>query len=283
MLTKSKKIGLALGGGGARGCAHIGVIKALQEAGIPIDYVAGTSIGSIVGAALASGDIKKFEDYLMGIKWNDVVKYFDPSVPHRGLFKGKSACKLLEQLLTHNDFKDLKIPFTAVATNLETSEEVRLNKGNVVDALRASISLPGIFVPFKRGNEYLVDGGVVNPMPVNVVRDMGADIVIGVDLNYEFIQEKLKSKRKKQLAKNKIHEWLTPERPNIIDVIESSVFIMQSQITEKNVAIYKPDILIHPVLGSAGLFDFHIAKRMIKEGYEQMKKQIPKVRKLLKS
>jgi NTE family protein len=276
-----KKIGLALGGGGARGCAHLGVIKALQEAGITIDYVAGTSIGAIMGAGLASGDLKQFEDYLDKVTWKDIVQYFDPALPRRGLFKGKNACKLLEKLISHHDFKDLKIPFIAVATDLETSKEVRLHTGNVIQAIRASIAIPGIFEPCKMNDQYLVDGGVVNPMPVNVVRDMGADIVIGVDLNYEFIQEKLHSKRKKQLAKSKVYEWLTPERPNIFDVIENSIFIMQSQITEKNIALYKPDVLIRPVLGSASLFDFYEAKKMIDEGYRQMKKELPKLKKLL--
>jgi NTE family protein len=278
-----KKIGLALGGGGARGCAHIGVIKALQEAGIPISFVAGTSIGAIMGAGLASGDLKIFEDYLNKVTWKDIVQYFDPVLPNRGLFKGKNACKLLEKLLSHHDFKDLNIPFIAVATDLETSKEVRLNKGNVIQAIRASIALPGIFEPCKLNDRYLVDGGVVNPMPVNVVRDMGADIVIGVDLNYEFIQEKLRSKRKKQLAKSKVYEWLTPERPNIFDVIENSIFIMQSQITEKNITLFRPDILIRPVLGSASLFDFYEAKKMIAEGYEKMKKELPKLKKLLEA
>lgn len=276
-----KKIGLALGGGGARGCAHIGVIKALQEAGITIDFVAGTSIGAIMGAGLASGDMKGFEEYLNAVSWKDIVQYFDPTLPHRGLFKGNKAIALLEKLLTHHDFEDLRIPFIAVATDLETSKEVRLHSGNVIQAIRASIAIPGIFEPCKIDDQYLVDGGVVNPMPVNVVRDMGADIVIGVDLNYEFIQEKLHSKRKKQLAKSKVYEWLTPERPNIFDVIESSIFIMQSQITEKNIALYKPDILIRPVLGSASLFDFYEAKKMIDEGYRQMKKELPKLEKLL--
>jgi NTE family protein len=282
-MAKAKKIGLALGGGGARGCAHIGVIKALNEAGIEVNCVAGTSIGSIVGAALASGDIELFEDYLKQLKWNDVVRFFDPTIPYQGLFKGDQASKLIGRLLTHHRFEDLKIPFTAVATNLETSEEVRINEGSILEAIRASIALPGIFIPSKHKGRYLVDGGVVNPMPINVVGDMGAEIVIGIDLNYEFIKEKLGSKSKKQLAKSRIHEWLTPERPNIIDVIESSVFIMQSQITEKNLETCQPDILIRPVLGSAGVFDFHKAKGMIQIGYECMQKELPKLLQLLKN
>ena len=227
------KLGLALGGGGARGCAHVGVIKALTLAGIPVDYIAGSSIGSVVGGVFASGDMEEFENYLLQISWMDVVKHFDPGVPYQGLFRGHKVVKLLDKLITHKKFSELNIPLTVVATDLETGEAVHINRGKVIDAIRASIAIPGIFTPFKKGDQFLIDGGVVNPMPVDVVRHMGADVVIGVDLNHEYIKEKLRSKKKRQMARNNIIEWLTPERPNIIDVIESSVFMMQNQITEK--------------------------------------------------
>lgn len=276
-----KKLGLALGGGGARGCSHIGIIKSLTSAGIKIDYLAGTSIGSVVGAALASGDIDRFEEYLLEVKWTDVVKYFDPGVPYRGLFKGNKLVKLLKELISRKKFTQLNQPLMVVATNLETGEEVRIDRGNVVDALRASIAIPGIFTPFKKGRQYLIDGGVVNPMPVDVVQNMGADVVIAVDLSYEFIKEKLKYKKRKELSKNPILDWLTPERPNIIDVIENAVFMMQLQITEKNIALNRPDILIRPALGSARIFDFHKAKGMIEKGFELMEKELPKLKRLL--
>jgi len=276
-----KKLGLALGGGGARGCAHIGIIKSLTSAGIKIEYMAGTSIGSVVGAAHASGDIDRFEEYLLEVKWTDVVKYFDPGVPHRGLFKGNKLVKLLSELISRKKFTQLNHPLVVVATNLETGEEVRIDRGNVIDALRASIAIPGIFTPFKKGRQYLIDGGVVNPMPVDVVRSMGADVVIAVDLSYEFIKEKLKYKKRKELSKNPILDWLTPERPNIIDVIENAVFMMQLQITEKNIALNRPDILIRPALGSARIFDFHKAKGMIEKGFELMEKELPELKRLL--
>jgi NTE family protein len=276
-----KKLGLALGGGGARGCAHVGVIKALKMADIRIDFISGSSIGSIVGAVCASGDIDEFENYLLKINWKDVVKHFDPGVPHQGLFKGNKVVKLLERIITHKKFSELSIPLTVVATNLETGQAVHINRGNVIDAIRASIAIPGIFTPFKKGSRFLIDGGVVNPMPVDVVRCMGADVVIGVDLNHEYIKEKLESRKKKKMARNNIIEWLTPERPNIIDVIESSVFMMQNQITAKNVELNPPDILIRPALGSANIFDFHKSRSMIKVGFKKMKKEIPKLKKLL--
>lgn len=276
-----KKLGLALGGGGARGCAHVGVIKALTEAEISIDCIAGSSIGSVVGGVFASGDMEEFERYLLEISWKDVVRHFDPGVPNRGLFKGNKVVKLLEKIITHQKFSELSIPLAVVATNLETGRAVHIKRGNVIDAIRASIAIPGIFTPFKKGSRFLIDGGVVNPMPVDVVREMGADVVIGVDLNHQYIKEKMRSKKKKQMAKNNIIEWLTPERPNIIDVIESSVFMMQNQITEKNVSMNPPDIMIRPILASANIFDFHRARSMIKVGHRKMEKEIPKLKKLL--
>jgi NTE family protein len=278
-----KTIGLALGGGGARGCAHVGVIKSLLSAGLRIQFVAGTSIGSVVGGIFASGDLESFEKYLLDVKWTDVVKHFDPGVPYRGLFKGNKVVKLLNRLITHKQFKDLAIPFTAVATNLETGEEVRLNQGKVIDAIRASIAIPGIFTPFKKGHRFLIDGGVVNPVPVDVVRQMGADVVVAVDLNHEFIKEKLRSRKRKHLEKNNIVEWLTPDRPNIIDIIENSIFMMQNEITEKKMKSNKPDILVRPELNSARIFDFHKAGNLIGEGFACMNQFLPELKQLLGS
>lgn len=281
MKKRNKKIGLALGGGGARGCAHVGVIKALEEAGIPIDYIAGTSIGSFIGGIYVAGDIKELEEYLLRIKWKDVVGHFDPVVPKKGFFKGEKICKLIEKLLKHKTFRTNKIPFKAVATDLFTGKEVILKTGSITQAIRSSIAIPGIFTPTKKGGSYLIDGGVANPVPVNVARNMGADIVIAVDLNHNFIKEKMAAKRSYGRSKNKLYKWLTPTHPNIIDVIESSVYMMQDKLTEKNLLIHKPDFLIRPHLGSASVFDFHKAKRLIEEGYTRTRLQIPKIKKEL--
>lgn len=281
MIKKSKKVGLALGGGGARGCAHVGVIKALIEAGIPIDYIAGTSIGAFVGGVFAAGDIDKLEKYLLKVRWKDVVKYMDPVLPKQGLFGGEKVRILADKMLINHTFDDTKIPFTAVATDLETGKEVHLKTGKISEAIRASIAIPGIFTPFKKDGKYLLDGGLVNPVPVNVVRKMGADMVIAVDLNHHFFKEQLRSKESIKNSKNKISEWFTPDWPNIIDVIAGSVFMMEDQLAEKNFVIDAPDILIRPKLEFARIFDFHHAKKLIDEGYRITKKQIPDIKKLL--
>ncbi len=283
MSKKRKKIGLALGGGGARGCAHIGVIKALQEAGISIDCVAGTSIGSFIGGVFAAGDFEKLERILLETKWKDVVKHFDPVIPKKGFFEGKKFVKLISQIIPNPNFKDSRIPYAAIATDLLSGEEVVIKSGNIVKAIRASVAIPVIVTPAKIGNRHLIDGGVVNPLPVDVVQKMGADIIIAVDLNRKFVTEKKKAKSQKSKKiplQGKIANWITPY-PNIIDVVENSIFLMQDQLTQKNLLNHKPDFLIQPNLGSAGVFDFHKAKRMIDEGYQQTQKIIPKLKKLL--
>jgi len=265
-----------LGGGGARGCAHIGVINALQEAGIPISCIAGTSIGAAIGGIYAKGKLDELKSVLIKTRWQDVVKHFDPVIPKQGLFDGKNIIKLLKIILPNPYFKNIQIPFTVVATDLLTGKEIHIKDGNIVKAIRASVAIPGIITPYKLNNKYLIDGGVTNPLPANVVKNMGADIIIAVDLNHSFIKEKRYSGH--SIKNNKLVQWLTPKHPNIIDVIESSLFMMQDQLTQKNLLICKPDFLIQPDLGTTGIFDFHEAKKLIKEGYDQTKKIIKLVK-----
>jgi len=188
LLTEYKKrglkIGLALGSGSARGLAHVGVIMALEAYNIPIDIIAGTSIGSVIGSLYASGaTIEQLEEVALSIKKSKTLFLIDPVFPHSGLISGDRIEKMLNQFgIKDKTFDDLKIPFAAVATDVESEAEVILNQGKVIDAVRASISIPGIFTPVKYQDYYLVDGGVVDPVPVDVVKMMGADIIIAVNL-----------------------------------------------------------------------------------------------------
>lgn len=277
-----KKIGLALGGGGARGCAHIGVIRALEEAGIKVDYVAGTSIGALVGGVYASGGLDELERYLRKIKWKDVLQQFDPVLMKNGMFEGKKVIKLLNQMLGKKTFKSCEIPFIAVATDLVTGREVHLNSGRLDSAIRASISLPAVFTTVKKDTLELMDGGLVNPLPVDVVREMGADIVIAIDLNHQYIRERQSKKMARRSNRLGVKKLIKPRYPNMIDVIEGSVFLMQDQITQSNLQLSPPDILLNLELGSTSLFDFHKSKDLIKSGYEQMKDEINKIQKLPK-
>ncbi len=292
MVKKQKRVGLALGGGSARGWAHVGVIKALTEAGIPIHCIAGTSIGSLVGGFYASGSLDNLERFAKEMKWNTVLRYLDVKIPRQGLLEGKKILKFLRETLKIKRVENLSIPYCAVATDLVTGEEIRIRKGNLVEAIRASISIPGLFDPIKKQGRWLVDGGLVNPVPVNAVRAMGADIVIAVDLNHEFAQNghRLHQHRKTKRGKDDISwveemkkhakdasgslvsrfkEYTMGDGPAIFDSIGWSVNIMQDQITQKNMLTEKPDFLIRPKLGSIRAFDFHLAKPMIEEGYRK--------------
>ncbi len=192
---KQQKIGLALGSGGARGLAHIGVIKVLEENNIPIDFIAGSSIGALIGAHYALyKDIKKTEELAMKADWHISLKLFDP-VLKGGLIAGKKIEILFKEWFKNKKFNDLQIPFTAVATDLLTGQEVDINSGNLTRAIRASISVPVIFQPVKYGHKILADGGLSNPLPDNIVRHMGANIVIAVNLDTEYFEDGFNGKR----------------------------------------------------------------------------------------
>lgn len=177
------RVGLALGSGGARGWAHIGAIRALQEANIPVQCVAGTSIGAFVGALYAADALDELEDFALDLDWKMVVSLLDVVFPTRGLLDGEKVYDLLTENLLDLCIENSTIPFCCVATDLTQGREVRLTEGCMVDAVRASISIPGVFTPVKIDDRFLVDGGLVNPVPVNAVRDMGADIAIAINLN----------------------------------------------------------------------------------------------------
>ena len=185
-----KKIGLALGSGSARGWAHIGVIRALAEAGIRIDCVAGTSIGALVAAVYASGNIDSLEEVVLQIDWKQIAYSLDVVFPKSGLIDGKKVAAFIRSQVKQINIEDLPLPFRAVSTDLATGSEVVIKQGDIIEAVRASISVPGIFTPVKKGGTILVDGGLVNPVPVSVVREMGADFVIAVDLNHDIVAKK---------------------------------------------------------------------------------------------
>ncbi len=186
-MRKEKKVGLALGSGSARGCAHIGVIKALEEAGVRVDCVAGTSIGALVGAIYALGDLDALEAFFLALDKRKFFSYFDFVLPRQGLLDGERLYEVISARVAHTQLEAARMPFCAVACDLMTGEQVLLRSGDVVEAVRASISLPGILTPVRVDGTYLVDGGLVNPVPVDVVREMGADVVIAVDLNHDLL------------------------------------------------------------------------------------------------
>ncbi|MFC1527355.1 patatin-like phospholipase family protein [Candidatus Neomarinimicrobiota bacterium] len=305
---KNIKVGLALGSGSARGWAHIGAIEAIEEAGIPIHYVAGTSIGAFVGAVYATGDLDSLKQFALQMDWKKVLSYFDVVFPRSGLMDGKKVHELFSIHTKARTFDDFKIPVKIIATDLNTGEKVIIDSGNIIESIRASVSVPGVFTPVNLNNKWLVDGGLVDPVPVKVVREMGADIVIGIDLNSRLSNSNFPTKTKKpdkakpslkerneliarisaqygnaeKAVKKQISRWYTPSsRPNILDVLGSSIGIMEEQITRINLAMDPPDILIQPRLGNLKMFDFDQAEQSIQEGYTQAKYQIENIKALL--
>jgi len=183
---RHRRIGLALGGGAARGWAHIGAIRALQEAGIKPDVVCGTSIGALVGAVYANGDLDWLEHWVSRLTWRTVVRLLDLRFSG-GLLGGKKVIQVFAERFAGRDISQLQLPYAAVATELDSGREIWMQEGSVVDAVRASIAIPGIFTPVRYDGAWLVDGGLCNPVPVSVARAMRADCVIAIDLNNDLL------------------------------------------------------------------------------------------------
>ena len=184
------KIGLALGSGSARGLAHLGVIRAIEDAGIKVDFIAGTSMGALIGAIHAAGKLDELEAAFRTFDWKMTASFFDVVLPKSGLLDGAKVSELVRAHIHADTIEMLAKPFAAVATDIVSGEEVVIRSGDVIEAVRASISVPGIFTPVRSNGRILVDGGLTNPVPVSAVRAMGADIVIAVDLNHEIIAGK---------------------------------------------------------------------------------------------
>lgn len=294
------KIGLVLGSGSARGLAHIGVIRAIEEMGIRIDIVAGTSIGALIGAAYASGKLHALERTFCSFDWKAIGSLFDPIFPRSGLISGKKLTDFLRDHIAVQSIGQLPIPFAAIAADIANGDEIRLCDGDLIEAVRASISVPGILTPVRRDGRVLVDGGLVDPVPVSAARALGADIVIAVDLNHERVTAKAVRRQAKRsgventiLARLRGMEYMQaaarirdrfqsrkgarvkPVRtvlkkqplPGMIELLLASLHIMQVRITESRLGIDRPEVLIRPPLGSVHLMEFDRAEEMIEIGY----------------
>ena len=263
------KIGIALGAGSARGWAHIGVLRVLEEAGIRPQIVCGTSIGALVGAVYADGDLDTLEDWVLGLTWRKVLGFFDISF-NGGFLKGAKLITYLRDNLLETAVEELALPFGAVATDLRTGREIWLREGRAVDVVRASIALPGLFTPVEQDGRLLVDGALVNPVPVSLCRAMGADFVIGIDLGSGLAGRHVKSKTRNL-------------EPNMVEVLAESINIMQVRITRSRLAGEPADVLIMPQLGELGALDYHRAAESIEEGRAAAKLMLPQIRQLLGS
>ncbi len=288
------RVGLVLGGGGARGWAHLGVLRELQRLRLPIFCVAGCSAGAIVGAALAAGRRELLEDLARHLDWRKAASLLlEIGIPRSGLLTGRQVERFLEDVIATRNIEQLQLPFAAVATDLESREEVVLNSGPVVAAIRASISLPGILTPVRHEGRYLVDGGLVNPLPVSVARAMGAKVVVAVDVNLrsgrghdaarqerdanraaalaragEMLDKALSRLPRLQQPLEQIkRRWIDRrDTPSIFDVLTTTTRMLENSITRSRLLTDVPDILIQPAVGDVATLDFTRGERIIAAG-----------------
>jgi len=271
---KPPKVGLALGSSAARGFAHIGVLKALKEASIPVDMVAGTSMGAMIGACFAKeGEISAVEEIAINTGWRELARLLDPKLGslRKGLIRGQRIEEFLYSLIGDAKFRDLKIPFAAIATDVNTGEEVVIREGSVIEAVRASISIPGVFVPVRLEGKCLVDGGLTNPVPADIVRDLGAKFIIAVNV----LVEPQKSKR--TVSPPKGDEMA--EVPNIFNTLIQSIYIMEHEIIKSRMP--KADVIISPDVSRIEAFEFYKGEEAILAGYEAARNALPRLRRLV--
>lgn len=258
LLLGKPKIGLALGAGSARGWAHIGVIKALEENGIFPDVISGTSAGGVVGAFYAADALPILEDSLKNFKsLKDTLAHLDLGIGSGGMITGKRWwSKFLETYLPVRRFEELRKPFGVVTVDLVTMQEVHITSGELMPAIRSTVAVPGFFSPFVYKNYKFIDGGILNPVPIDLARDLGADVVIGVDLN----------------SKPEIE---VPD--SMTEIFRRTFEIMQYKINYYNKVIYKADIMIEPNLYEVSFLDYHKHQIAIAEGYRATIEKIDEI------
>jgi NTE family protein len=307
-----KTVALVLGSGSSRGWAHIGAIEALEDEGIPIDFISGCSIGSYVGAIYASGSLASLKEFVLRMDGKKVFSYFDVVFPRSGLLNGtKKVAELFSMHTSVQRFSELNLPVTMVATDLKRGEKVVLRSGNLLQALRATMSVPGLFAPARVKGRWLVDGGIVDPVPVGVARATEADVVIAVDLNSGITSRRMKRLPAKAVEnqtpegppskselltkltdfyataesnfKHRISELLGRESgmPDIIDTVMTAINIMQERISRINLAVEPPDVLVQPRLGAFRMMDFDQVELAIEEGYIGVKEKMEDIKALL--
>jgi len=283
------KIGLALGSGVARGWAHIGVLRRLAEEGIEIDFIAGTSIGAVVGGAAAAGALDEMESWARDLREYNFFRFLDLKISGGGLFGSNRLHEIMESNFGDKNFTDLKIPFKAVACELRSGHEVWLDEGSLVDAIRASFALPGVFEPVCHKGRWLVDGALVNPVPVSLCHAAGCDMVIAVNLaedmygraraglkgkegtgEYGVFSDVLKTPSVVgRVGTSSVFRKLfshNNDAPSVFANMIASLNILQNRLARSRMAGDPPDVTIIPRVGHVGLMEFHRAEELIEEG-----------------
>ena len=252
-MRRQVKIGLALGSGGARGLAHLGVLARLNEWGVKLHCVAGTSIGAIMGAIYASGTVDKAIAWAERLDWAGAATLFaEINMPVTGFFTGRRVEERLRKFIPYGDFSESPVPLATVATDIATGEEVVLRTGDMMEGVRASYAIPGVFTPVERDGRQLVDGGLVNPLPISVCRELGADAVIAVDINLR--QGPPGYRRTKKSLK-------------IMEILANTISILENEVTRGTLAAQAPDVCVQPAVGDIFTLDFLTARTAIEAGY----------------
>lgn len=276
-----KTLSLVLGSGGARGLAHIGIIEVLTQRGYDIRSIAGSSMGALIGGIYAAGKLDVYARWVTALQRTDVIRLLDFAFDRAGLFKGERIINVLKDLIGNRNIEDLPVAFTAVATDLNTEKEIWFNRGSLFDAIRASIAIPTVFTPYNYQGMQLVDGGLVNPIPIAPTLRDQTDITIAAALNgrpdpqlerpqeapnhdsensggyhqriVDFIEDTLQPRRQ-------------PEEPGFIDVVARSMDTMQNAISRLKLAAYSPDLIIEVPRNACAFYDFHRASELIELG-----------------
>jgi NTE family protein len=285
MPGKSKTVSLVLGSGAARGLAHIGVIESLNEQGYEIRSIAGASMGALVGGIYAAGELDAYKHWVLALERADVLRYLDLSFSFTGLFKGERLMDALREIAGERNIEDLPITYTAVATDLERRREVWFSRGSLFDAIRASIAIPTVFTPHTYRGRELLDGGLLNPVPIAPTFSDMTDLTIAVNLNGAREYRKRKAARKKPQPpvegisryREAVTQFLESIQGNsresdtelgFLDLLNSSFDTMQNAISTIKLATYAPDVLIEIPRDSCKAYEFDRAAEMIALGYE---------------
>lgn len=300
--SRKPKIALALGSGSARGWAHIGVIRALEKIGIKPNIVCGTSVGALIGCMYATGQLQALEDWILKLDKKEIIKYLDINLLTGGGFvEGQSLINFFRQEMGDHRIEDLDIQFACVATDLEQGLEKWIQSGSILDAVRASMALPGLFTPVRHGKHWLVDGGLVNPVPISVCRALGADKVIAVNLNGDILGKHLQKGKQIEKSffdslterslishfakqvKGNFQQWfdVKDQAPGLFEVIASSINIMQDRITRSRMAGDPAEVLLAPRLAHIGLMEFDRAREAIAAGELAVEQVIPHIKNML--
>ncbi len=279
----SKSVALVLSSGGARGYAHMGVIEALESHGFSISSVTGCSMGAVVGGLYAAGGMDKLKEWACSLERKDVFKLYDFAFSSQGLIRGERVFKQIESHIPDRNIEDLDIPFKALATDLNAQKEIVFTHGSLYRALRASSSIPAVVMPTEFENMELLDGGILNPLPINFVNKKEGDLIVAVDVNAKIpYDESRRSKKEiaedrkyKMILENLANKWFKKEnhpmnssnkKLGFFDLMMKSIDMMQDRITDNMIEQHPPDLLVQISRSVCSTFDYYKATQLIEEG-----------------